>query len=247
MTNKHKILRNRVFYFSFKDKISQSTFDLVSDLNTDVLEIVKNNLLKRPTTTINFLRTIEPDLKWCQDFLLNEVSIPVQNKIIRKDQITELEGHNFEQGGQLSWQIEEIIDIINTSIESVKPQRRKEPGEKRVKLNPEIEINDNWKKYVSKGGKLSQPEIALLCVYEGIVIPKPSGKNENVIANNLAIWHGHTSGSALYNTYDELSDKNNRLTNRKPKTMIKYFEHIMPLISPNNLPDIKKDLKEIDL
>ena len=152
MTNRHKILRNRVFDFSFKEKINQSTFDLVDALNTDILEIVNTNLLKRPKTTINYLMTIEPDLKWCQDFLLNEVSFPVQKKIMRKEQLTELEGHNFENGSELYWRLEEIIDVINTSIESVKPKQDKK------KVNPppktlEIEIDTSIIETVLEGLK----------------------------------------------------------------------------------------------
>ena len=130
---------------------------------------------------------------------------------------------------------------VNKSFHRITSPKQK----KLIDLNPEIGVNDNWRNFVLEGGELSQPEIALLCHYEGIVIPKPSKKNKYEIADNLAMWHGHISGIALYNVYDEISNKTKRLTNRTPETMKKYLKKILPLVSLNNRVSIINDIKEI--
>lgn len=152
MTNKHRILKNRVYDISYKTKINQSIFDLVVTLHHDVLTIINDHLLERPDTTTNFLKSIETDLKWSIGFLVNKISIPIQDKLMKKDQLTELESHNFDNLSQLCIQIEEVIDVISSAIESIKPQQKKRSVKSLLKTK-EIDIETETIKVVLEGIK----------------------------------------------------------------------------------------------
>lgn len=113
--------------------------------------------------------------------------------------------------------------------------------EKRVILNPEIGINDNWKNFVLEGNRLSIRQIALLCVYEGIF---PSLDKEE-IATKIVNFHGFnspTSGQQLNQHYNKVLKSNDRIFVSGQKEMKNDIQKILPLIS-----DLKKNLASKDI
>tara|TARA_R110002051_G_scaffold10554_1_gene39976 strand:- start:92 stop:841 length:750 start_codon:yes stop_codon:yes gene_type:complete len=163
MTNKHLILSNRVVDMSYK-KIDNSSFELVDELEIEVQQIINEDLLKRPTTTINFLKSVAKKLKISSDYLLNEVSIPIQKKLSNKIELSDIEKFNFEEAGELGIKIDEIIDNIINNIGAVSTITKKEP-------QPEKKENH----------KFSRRQVALILTFEKATVRNPdSDKNEGL-------------------------------------------------------------------
>ncbi len=111
---------------------------------------------------------------------------------------------------------------------------------------PIADINAKWEYLVNEGEKLTQRQIALICWYEGIVIPKP-GKQSDV-ANKITQFHGHGSGQDLYNNhYLKVCSNTDRLNQHSPKKTKKDIEKVIRFLSSGeNVSRAIKDLSRLD-
>tara|TARA_R110002051_G_scaffold167780_1_gene238465 strand:- start:7937 stop:9028 length:1092 start_codon:yes stop_codon:yes gene_type:complete len=233
----YEILKHPLFVLELneyeKSKILEIAFDEQKRILTQSSTWLKNPL---DTSILNDAETFRLGLISNTDLIANLEDVPGPERLYYF--LTEISYNAISlkvlfQNLGVNW---------NLHNGQIRPAEELKPDAKIIKID--LEINDNWKNFVLNGGKLKQPEIALLCYYEGVVIPKPS--KESAIAENIALWHGHKSGNNLYNLYDEMMKDSKRLYNRTPNTMKGYLEKIKPLISEYNQSKFKKDFKEIE-
>jgi hypothetical protein len=108
----------------------------------------------------------------------------------------------------------------------------------------QLKISSYWQSKVNEGEILNQRQIALACFYEGIVISKPNDVCR--FAHDLAIFHGHDSGHALYNHYIKIVRLNDRLRGKKPKNAIIDIEKAITVLSDSGKLEAKKDLQKLE-
>ena len=123
----------------------------------------------------------------------------------------------------------------------VKPQPKVKI--KKWKNAPIKDINTKWEYLINQGETLTQRQIALVCHYEGIHIPKPSDSYQ--IADLITQFHGHKSGLDLYNNhYLKVRSDTDRLNQHKTKKDIETAINF--LSSGNNVNKAIKDLIKLD-
>ncbi|WP_339651152.1 hypothetical protein [uncultured Maribacter sp.] len=205
--------------FNEKNRIRiQATTFLNNPLDTSILnkmEVLRLNLIYE-SDLIDNLKEV-PKENWLYYFLteISENAIPL--KVLFQNL-----GYNWNlQNGQVK------------SIEEPQPEFED--------LEIDIEINDNWKKFIQEGNKLSIRQIALLCVYEDIF---PSLDKEGT-ATKIVKFHGFnspTSGQQLNQHYNKVRKSNDRIFVAGQKAMKNDIQRILPLIS-----DLKKYLASNDI
>lgn len=140
---------------------------------------------------------------------------------------------------QLWGRFESIIKVLNNiewhwtfekGFERLKVKNQNSEENMEYPDAPFPEINSKWKFLVNDGEKLNQRHIALVCVYEGIHIPKP-GKSYD-LADKIAKFHGHNSGANLYNKhYLIVRNQTDRRTSKTPKNAKKDIEKALAFLS----------------
>jgi hypothetical protein len=94
---------------------------------------------------------------------------------------------------------------------------------------------------VKPASKLSLKQVALLHIYNNIIIPK--GKK----ANSIAVKYGHNSGDKLYDLYRTLTSKQNRtaVTGRQATNRLKDISAIKPELAGEALAQAEREEQEI--
>jgi hypothetical protein len=130
--------------------------------------------------------------------------------------------------------IYEELDKNRTKVENIpvvtKPE---EAAEKTVSIKDEYNSN------------LTVTQIALLYIYRGIPITRPSSKDRTTQVK--AEEYYHTSGDYLYNTFIKLDgNKAQRMTGKQPERLKKDIKAIYPFLNSNEVEKADNDLIYLD-
>jgi hypothetical protein len=207
-------IQNRNFSFT-TDKFDE---EYLTKLEKELQKEINKNLLKRPVTTCNWLKSIYNQIVEGQEYIHKTYIINIQDRIddkLTKTIITKEEDENFEGASIILHALDSFKSLIIQNIKLVKPEIIK-PKNTKVENIPVVTIpegaaakteaiqNIDIAKYLKKNGtQYYQFHVAIYAHYKKIKLHDPQS-DDNGVLRKLALkfdFKSDTSANQIFNKF----------------------------------------------